>query len=497
MNRPNILWYCTDQQRYDTIHGLGCREIHTPVIDGLARRGIAFRSAYCQAPICTPSRASFLTGRYPASHHVHRNGNECFPAGEKLVTRMFADAGYDCGLVGKLHLAGSQGMRERRCDDGYRYYAWSHHPYPDIEGNEYTDWLRTEKGVDPKEAFATITGSYGVGLPAELHQTTWCSEKSIEFIRQKRTQPWLLSVNPFAPHPTFHPPREYLVRYDPHSLSYPLFRESDIERQHRFAAIDQQTVEAVSPYEAERRAGQKLDLPRDQMASVAPAGYDPRLLKACYYGEIELVDTQLGRIFDALEETGQLDRTIVVFMSDHGELLGDHGLLFKGCRFFEALVRVPLIISWPQELLEGSVSGALVELVDVAPTLLELAGVPIPDFVQGRSLAGLLQGRSDLHTHKPHVVSEYNDAMAAATTAVTGRGYNASHGTMSFDGRHKIVMYHGHELGEIYDLQEDPGEFDDLWQQPGREQLRCRLMKRHIDAIMATSSAGIGRTKPY
>ena len=368
MKRPNILWYCSDQQRYDTIACLGYKEAHTPVVDGLAARGVAFRGAYCQAPICTPSRASFLTGRYPASTHVHRNGNEHFPPGERLVTRMFADAGYDCGLVGKLHLAGSKGTRERRCDDGYRTYAWSHHPYPDIEGNEYEDWLRNEKRVDPKEAFAALSGSYGVGLPEELHQTTWCSERSIEFIRRKREQPWLLSVNPFAPHPTFHPPREYLERFDPQALSYPLFRESDIERQRRFAGIDQQTVEAVSPYEAERRSGQKLRLPRDQMASIAPTGYDPRLLKACYYGEIELIDTQLGRILDALDETGQIDDTIVVYMSDHGELLGDHGLLFKGCRFFEALVHVPLIVSWPRSLLEGAASRALVELVDVAPT---------------------------------------------------------------------------------------------------------------------------------
>ncbi len=494
MNRPNILWYCTDQQRSDTIHALGAREIHTPVLDGLATSGVAFRRAYCQSPICTPSRASFLTGRYPATHHVHRNGNEYFPPGETLVTRMFADAGYDCGLVGKLHLAASKGLRERRCDDGYRFYAWSHHPYPDIEGNEYTDWLRDAKGVDPAEAFAAISGSYGVGLPAELHQTTWCTEKAVEFIRRKREGPWLLSVNPFAPHPTFHPPREFAERYDPHALSYPLFRESDVARQRLFAAIDQQTTAAVSPYEAERRAGARLDLPRDQMASTAPTGYDPKLLKACYYGEIELVDTQLGRILEAIEESGQANDTIVVFMSDHGELLGDHGLLFKGCRFFEGLVHVPLIVSWPHAVQEGSVSSALVELVDVAPTLLELAGLAIPDYVQGRSLAGLLEGRADLHSHKRIVVSEYNDAMGTGTTV---GGYDASHGTMSFDGRYKVALYHGHDIGEIYDLEQDPGEFDNLWDRPGFEQLRCRLLKQHIDAVMATSGPGVRRVRAY
>jgi arylsulfatase len=206
------------------------------------------------------------------------------------------------------------------------------------------------------------------------------------------------------------------------------------------------------------------------------------------------VDAQLGRILEAIEEAGQGDDTIVVFMSDHGELLGDHGLLFKGCRFFEALVHVPLIVSWPQKLLEGSVSEALVELVDVAPTLLELAGLAVPEYVQGRSLAPLLEGRCDLHSHRRIVVSEYNDAMGTGTT---GRGYDASHGTMSFDGRYKVAMYHGHDMGELYDLERDPGEFDNLWDRPGCDELRCRLLKQHIDAVMATSGAGIRRVRSY
>jgi arylsulfatase A-like enzyme len=120
--RPNILWYRTDQQRSDTIRALGNPHINTPRLDELCRRGVAFRRAYAQSPICTPSRATMLTGRYPASHHVHRNGNAYFPRGEKLVTKLFAEAGYDCGLVGKLHLSQAKG-HEARQDDGYRMYS--------------------------------------------------------------------------------------------------------------------------------------------------------------------------------------------------------------------------------------------------------------------------------------------------------------------------------------------------------------------------------------
>lgn len=496
--RPNILWYCTDQQRFDTIRALGNSEIHTPTLDGLMDNGVAFTRAYCQSPICTPSRGSFLTGRYPASTHVHRNGNVCFPGNEKLVTKMFAEAGYDCGLIGKLHLSAAQGKIERRNDDGYRFYAWSHHPYPDIEGNTYTEWLRDEKGLDPTKLFAGISGSYGDGLPEELHQTTWCTEMALRFIDEKRESPWLLSMNPFSPHPTFHPPKEYRQRYDSSKLSYPIFRNSDIPRQQAFRDIDQQTIDAVDP--RTNAAGddpRTANLPKDQLASLPPSSYDARELKACYYAEIELVDHQLGRILDRLRETGELSNTIVVFMSDHGELLGDHGLLFKGCRFFESLVHVPLIISWPEGYISDVRSDALVELVDIAPTLLEAAEEKVPENMQGVSLTEILTGRSKPSVHRPHVVSEYNDAMGLGTTTSVGHAYAASHGTMYYDGRYKMAVYHGIEIGELYDLETDPYEFENLWDNPEVEKLKLKLLKRHFDAVMATSDAGPKRVKDY
>jgi hypothetical protein len=180
--RPNILWYCADQQRWDTIHALGNDHIRTDAIDALVSSGVAFNRAYTQSPICTPARATFLTGRYPASHHVYRNGNAYFPAHEKLVTKRLAEAGYDCALVGKLHLAAAKHY-EVRTDDGYRMFHWSHHPTPDqAYGHDYENWLKHEKKVDPQELYANLNYFCGPGVATEYHQTTWCSEMAIRFI---------------------------------------------------------------------------------------------------------------------------------------------------------------------------------------------------------------------------------------------------------------------------------------------------------------------------
>ena len=492
MNRPNILWYCTDQQRWDTIGCLGNGDINTPNLDRFVGRGTAFTRAYTQCPICTPSRASFLTGRYPAAHHVHRNGAERFPESEVLVTRLFADAGYDCGLAGKLHLSRAQGRIERRPDDGYRVFHWSHHPKPDWpQGHAYARWLQEEKGVDAVELWDSLRGK-PYGVPAELHQTTWCTEMARRFITEKRDGPWLMSVNPFDPHPPFDAPQAYLERYDKGSLPYPLFREADIDRQRAFAAVDQQTRVARDPHRMSGATGMETEDPSVDTASVPPEDYDPQLLRASYYGMIELIDEQFGRLVDLLEESGEIENTIVIFMSDHGEQLGDHGLLYKGCRFFESLVHVPLVIAWPEHIRQGVRSDALVELVDLAPTLLEAASLPVPPAMQGRSLLPILTGHADPHVHKSRVVSEYWDAVELP------RGHtDHSHGSMVFDGRYKTAVYHDYGVGEIYDLQSDPGEFDNLWDSPRHTELKAELLHRHLDAVMATSSAGIPRTAEY
>ena len=457
-DRPNVLWICTDQQRWDTIRSLGNEHIRTPNLDRLVASGVAFENAYCQSPICTPSRAGFLTGMYPSAVHGCMNGNARWDDAAPLVTKTLADAGYDCGLAGKFHLSGAQGRVEPRVDDGYRVFHWSHHPHDDWpEGHAYIDWLQS-RGIDYTRTYERL--GY---IPTESHQTTWCADRAIDFLREQRDGPWLFSFNCFDPHSPFDPPKEWLDHYPESDMPGPLFRESDLAAQERLRNIN------------------------FQRAPKRPEDLNAKSYQAKYYAMIELIDYNVGRMLDALEATGQLDSTVVIFTSDHGETLGDHGLLLKGCRFYESLVHVPLVISFPGRFKNGLRSSALVELTDLAPTLLELGGLPVPSSMQGRSLLPILEGGADPGRHREFVRSEYYRALAGVQ----------SFGTMVRSERFKQVVYHGHGLGELFDLKDDPGEFNNLWDDPGMHAVRHEHMVMNFDSLALAADVGKPRVSRY
>jgi arylsulfatase A-like enzyme len=482
MSGPNILWICTDQQRFDTIGALGNPAVSTPNLDRLVAEGVAFTHAYCQSPICTPSRASFLTGQYASTLHVNGNGLSHFPPEPRLVTRRLAEVGYDCGLIGKLHLASAYRRIEPRVDDGYRYWQYSHAPRDDwATGHDYADWVR-DQGYSLKELTQSVDG-----VPAPLHQTTWCAEKTIDFLRRPHEGPWLASVNIYDPHPPFNPPREYRDQFDPKAMPGPAFRPSDLMQQAQLAEIDFQS-RAQAPEDLDIKHPIGVKSPVSGMETAASSGErDAWTLQAAYYAMIKLIDDQVGRILDALEESGQRENTVVIFMSDHGEMLGDHGLIEKGCRFYEGLVRVPMIWSWPGHFAAGLRSDALVELVDVAPTLLALADLPIPAEMEGRSLLPILTGEADPHHHREFVRTEYYDALDLP---------DHTYATMVRDARYKLVVYHGHGLGELYDLVEDPQEFDNLWDDPAHQARKLDLLHKSFDKAMLIMDRGPVRIGP-
>ncbi|MDF1810971.1 MAG: sulfatase-like hydrolase/transferase [Verrucomicrobiales bacterium] len=462
-DRLNILWYCTDQQRFDTIGALGNPYVRTPVIDSLVENGVTFTHAYCQSPICTPSRASFMSGMYPSRVHNTRNGNATFPENTPLISKIIADQGYDCGMIGKFHLQSSGKRTEPRIkDDGFRYWKFSHAPRDDWpEGeHDYADWVR-EKGGD-----LTALRESPERVPPQFHQTTWATDRAIEFIDEDRgDSPWMLNINVYDPHPPFEPPKVYEDQFSPDDMPGPHFEESDVEQQAKLANADFQ--------------------PRGDM--------DAKEAQAKYYAMIAQIDDQFGRLLDHLDKTGQRENTVIIFTSDHGETLGDHGLMFKGCRFYEGLIRVPLIFSFPGYM-AGTRCDQLVELLDLSATLLDIVDAPSPVHHQGESLISIIDGSVPPDTKiRDFVRCEYFDALASHFTGGTG-----AFATMHRSGRYKLSVYHSiGNVGELYDLEQDPWEHNNLWDCPNHQEIKSRLILESFNThVNLTTDVGSERIAP-
>lgn len=457
---PNILWICADQQRFDTIQGLNNDHIRTPNLRKFMDESVTFTHAYCQNPVCSPSRASFLTSRYPHTTGLRANGQRIRP-NEQLVTRTLADHGYTCGLSGKLHLSPCAGGRnEDRIDDGYSVFWWSHDLTDQWPGkNMWHVWLK-DKGVKWPAA-PPKTEAWGVPIDPKYTQTAWCSDMAIQFMRQQQTfNPWLMSVNIFQPHHPFWPTQEYLSRYDVDKIPSPAYREGELENKPVFQRVDHQAA-----YGGTAVSFAKTD------------DLTHRKIIAAYYAMIEQVDTEVGRMLKVLEETGQADNTIVIYMSDHGEMLGDHGFYLKGPYFYDCAIRVPLMIRWPKKYKAGLRSDAMVELLDLAPTLLEAAGVPVPSGMVGRSLTPVLTGQAAKHRNS--IYCEHFDSSFLYDPPPMASSVRTE--------RYKLSYYHNLGIGELYDLEKDPGEVDNLWTSSGAKSARAELAEmllgRMVEAV--------------
>jgi choline-sulfatase len=464
MSQPNILWICSDQQRWDTLGCTGNKYVRTPVLDELAANGTVFHHAYSQSPVCTPSRASFLTGRYPCTTRCRQNGQD-IPETEILLPRLLRDAGYSCGLSGKLHLSACNPSvtpeMERRINDGYETFHWSHDPWDEWgDHNEYWKWLR-EKGGDGAPRPHPESDKISIGPEPENHQTTWCADKAIDFMQRDHNSPWMFSVNLFDPHHPFDAPAVYLNRY--------------------LDTLDELPLPNYTP-------GELDDKPPWQQRDHAGAyhgqwfGYDDftekdhRLVRASYFAMCDLIDDQVGRMIDTLKATGQYENTIIVYMSDHGEMLGDHGIYLKGPFFYDGAIRVPLIVSWPGKV-QAQESDALVELLDVSQTLLDAVGIAHHPGMQGRSLWPLLQGETE--THKDTVFCEYFDAMCWGDIP----GGNT---TMVRTTTHKLAVAHREHSGELYDLVKDPQETCNLWNNAVYADVKTELLCKLTDRLAET-----------
>ena len=397
------------------------------------------------------------------------------------MTKLLHDAGYVCGLSGKLHLAPCNPRvckgTEERIDDGYDQFFWSHDPSDAWFTHDYIQWLR-DKGLR-RDSKSFPESKYVQVIPSEEQsQTTWSIERAMSFIRSAKRfkQPWLFSLNMFDPHHAFDPPVAALERYRDmlDDIPLPNYVAGELENKPIWQQIDHGGA-----------YGNKAGYPYTEMSDT-----DHRWIRAAYWAMIDVIDTQVGRLLNFLEETGQRENTIVIFTSDHGEMLGDHGIYLKGPYFYEPAVRVPLIISGPRMLNNGTRSDALVELVDLAPTLLEASDMKPYVGMQGQSLLPLLTGEKALDTHRDDVYCEYYNAMGWHREP-------AAHATMVRSKQHKIVVAHGTGGGELYNLDLDPQETNNLWNSPDCTAIRLEMQERVMDRMAWTVDPLPERQAPW
>ncbi|HEV2107778.1 MAG TPA: sulfatase-like hydrolase/transferase, partial [Thermomicrobiales bacterium] len=418
--RPNILFICTDQQRYDALGCYGNEHIQTPAIDALAGEGVLFEQCYAQSPVCGPSRASLLTGQYVQSHGLWANG-VALPAHQRLFTQNLADAGYDCGLIGKSHLAACfQGRTEPRRDDGFRTFWWAHDPSHGSPENHYHRWLEERFPELYTRAMVNGPGRRGHDavafdtMPTEAHYSRWVGDETVRFLREVRDpdRPFFFMVNFFDPHHPFVAPEEYVDRYDPTILPPPI----------------------GGPEVLPDRPPILTDAHRASYAGAARGFADhtaPEIegIIAAYYAMVTLIDDEVRRILRALDDLGLAGETLVVFTSDHGEMLGDYGLLLKGPMFYDGAVRVPLILRWPGRLPTGERRAEIVEWIDLCSTCLDASDTSPLAGDQGQSLLPLARGEPGAPS-RGWALTEYRNSGHPYAPPV--------HATMLRRGRYKL-----------------------------------------------------------
>ncbi|MAG13959.1 MAG: hypothetical protein CMN78_05130 [Spirochaetales bacterium] len=368
--KPNLLFIYTDEQAYNTLAVYGNHRIQMPNLNAFAKSSTVFDRAYVTQPVCTPSRSSLLTGQWPHTNGCTEN-NTPLPAGTLCIPEMIGEGGYVTGHFGKWHLGDeifSQHGFTHWCaiDDGYRNYYSAGQPRDNR--SEYYHFLRNH-GFEPDNGNAFSRG-VTARYPEEYSKPAFLAERTKRFLTEYRDDPFLLFINFFEPHMPYFGPRDHQHKLD----------DIPLPENFRYPPSDDQPIKAAVYREAYIENGHSgLQLRTES---------DWRRLIANYWGLCSLVDTYVGKILDTLVELGIFDDTIVVYTSDHGDMMGSHQLTAK-CVMYEEAARVPLMIKG-QHQEKGTYIDGPVSQIDLAPTLLELLGHDAHEQCQGKSRAELV-----------------------------------------------------------------------------------------------------------
>lgn len=488
-NPKNILFIMADQLRYDYLGCTGHPTIKTPNIDALAARGVNFSRTYCQAAVCGPSRMSFYTGRYMFTHGGTYN-NIPIRVDERTMGDHLRPLGYRVGLVGKTHFSrdvagmeklgvspqGDLGVTLSQC--GFEPWERDDGLHPDQSADPdlaYNRYLREKGYGDDDNPWHTVANSAegpdgeilsgwemrNVTLPArvsrEHSETAYMTDQAMARIESLGDTPWCMHLSYIKPHWPYMAPDPYHAMYGANMILPANRAESELEDRHP-------VVDAFGQHE------ESVNFSRDECReTVIPA----------YMGLISELDDHIGRLVAFLQDRGELENTIIVLTSDHGDYLGDHWLGEKEL-FYDAAARIPMIVVDPDpasDSTRGTTDPRFAESIDLIPTFMELAGCEaLPDhWLEGRSLAPLLHGKRDVEW-RDAAFCECDYSVRHARNTV-GRDPEDCRSFMVRTERWKFILYEGFRP-QLFDMQDDPGELVDLGASPAHEDVRCEMSDR-------------------
>ncbi len=507
MTRPNIVFITADQHRADCL-GIEGRKIKTPHLDRLAQQGTRFSSAITPCVICQPARASILTGQLPRTHGVHDNGIDLPPElGSKGFAGALSESGYQTSFIGKAHfstyhtfeatgtpeclkssanypetwhgpymgfqhvemmLVGHNWFLPEEPPHGQHYERWF---YADGQGQE-KNRLYAENARDTKGAAQTWHSK----LPVAWHNSTWTGDRAIDWIKDasQKDEPFCTWISFPDPHHPFDAPEPWSYLHDPQDVDLPAHRTRDFERRPWWHE-EVLTAEPTGTKEnAEtRKAYSRIEPQSDEKL---------REIIANTYGQIALVDHQVGRIMNCLDELNLAENTIVVYASDHGDWLGDHGLILKGPMHYEGLLRVPLIMRGPG-IAANSINDNPVSTLDLPATFIDYAETAPKLTQHGQSLKPVLEDGAE----RDFALNEWELLPTRAGVALSLQTVRTKTAKMTVD---RISG-----AGELYDLAQDPhelvNEFDNPSMRPLRDELQAMMDSRPDDRIERQHQVGM------